>query len=196
MKKFKIDKTTLVALVLLGATAVYSLPQAGQSLSNAWFQIWEMLKVVPPIFLMIGLLDVWVPRETMIKMMGDKSGVIGILFAFLFGTFAAGPLVAAFPVAMIMLKKGARFANVMFFLTIWASAKLPILFFQSTTMGVEYTVVSNAVLILVYLIGSFVIEKSLSKDQLEDIYRRAGDFENQPAPPKNEGQLEPQLQEA
>ncbi|MDC7220792.1 MAG: permease [Spirochaetales bacterium] len=177
MKKIKLDKALIVSLVLLGATAIYSFPQAGQSLSNAWFQIWEMLKVVPPIFLMIGLLDVWIPRETMIKMMGDKSGALGIVLAFLFGTFSAGPLVAAFPVAIIMLKKGARFANVMFFLTIWASAKLPILVFQSTTMGLEFTVVSNVVLIGVYLIGSYVIEKSLGKKELEAIYRRAENFD-------------------
>lgn len=175
-KKFKVDKMTVAAILLLIGTAVYSTSQAVTALGNATFQFLEMLKIVPPIFLMIGLLDVWVPRETMIRMMGDKSGLIGVVIAFLFGTFAAGPLIAAFPVAMIMLKKGARFANVMFFLTIWASAKLPIIFFQTTTLGLEFTIVSNITLIIVYLIGSFVIEKTLSKKELEAIYRKAEDF--------------------
>ena len=35
----------------------------------------EMLLVIPPIFLLLGLLDVWVPRETMIKYMGEGSGI-------------------------------------------------------------------------------------------------------------------------
>ncbi|MBI9100118.1 MAG: hypothetical protein JEY91_16670, partial [Spirochaetaceae bacterium] len=91
-------------------------------------------------------------------------------------TFAAGPLIAAFPVAMIMLKKGARFANVMFFMTIWASTKLPIVFFQSTTLGLEYTVISNITLILVYLAGSFIIEKTLPEKELSGIYQRAENF--------------------
>lgn len=173
---FKLDKMTVAAILLLVGTAVYSTSQAVTALGNATFQFVEMLKVVPPIFLMIGLLDVWVPRETMIKMMGDKSGLIGVVIAFLFGTFAAGPLVAAFPVAMIMLKKGARFANVMFFLTIWASAKLPIIFFQTTTLGPEFTLYSNVTLILVYLLGSFLIEKSLSKKELAAIYEKAEAF--------------------
>jgi len=34
----------------------------------------EMLLVLPPIFIILGLLDVWVPRERMIKLMGDGSG--------------------------------------------------------------------------------------------------------------------------
>jgi uncharacterized membrane protein YraQ (UPF0718 family) len=129
-----------------------------------------MLKIVPPIFLMIGLLDIWVPRETMIKLMGEKSGPVGVLIAFFIGTMSAGPLIAAFPVAQIMLKKGARYANVLFFLTIWASAKLPILFFQATTLGVEYTIITNITLILVYLIGTYGIEKILSHEEKRQIY--------------------------
>ncbi len=169
----KIDKMTIFSVVLLIGTAIYSFTQAITAVGNATFQFVEMLKIVPPIFLMIGLLDVWVPRETMIKMMGDKSGIMGITIAFLFGTFAAGPLIAAFPVAIIMLKKGARFANVMFFITIWASAKLPIIFFQTTTLGLKYTIISNITLVSIYLLGSFLIEKSLPKNELKKIYLRA-----------------------
>ena len=174
----KLDKMTIASILLLIGTAIYSFTQAFAAVGNATFQFVEMLKIVPPVFLMIGLLDVWVPRETMIKMMGDKSGLIGVTIAFLFGTFAAGPLIAAFPVAMIMLKKGARFANVMFFLTIWASAKLPIIFFQTSTLGLEYTVISNVTLILIYLVGSFVIEKTLSKKELVKIYAKAENYNN------------------
>ena len=61
----------------------------------------EMLSVLPPIFILLGLLDVWVKRETMIKYMGDNSGIIGVLLAFFLGSAAAGPLYAAFPVAGI-----------------------------------------------------------------------------------------------
>jgi uncharacterized membrane protein YraQ (UPF0718 family) len=144
-----------------------------KALHSASFQFISMLKIVPPIFLLIGLLDVWVPRETMIKLMGDKSGVRGIAIAFFLGTMTAGPLVAAFPVATIMLKKGARYANVLFFLMIWASAKLPIVFFQATTLGLKYTVVTNITLIVVYLFGTAAIERILTKDERREIVRVA-----------------------
>jgi uncharacterized membrane protein YraQ (UPF0718 family) len=132
-----------------------------------------MLKIVPPIFLMIGLLDIWVPKETMIRFMGEKSGLVGIFIAFFIGAMSAGPLVAAFPVAQIMLKKGARYSNVLFFLSIWASAKLPILFFQATALGVKYTVVTNITLITVYLVGTLLIEKALSVQDKALIYSLA-----------------------
>jgi uncharacterized membrane protein YraQ (UPF0718 family) len=177
-KMFYISLILLIGLFLLdavgvkiGATVADEKASLGVSaLVSAWFQFVSMLKIVPPIFLMIGLLDIWVPRETMIKLMGEKSGPVGVLIAFFIGTMSAGPLIAAFPVAQVMLKKGARYANVLFFLTIWASAKLPILFFQATTLGVEYTIITNITLILVYLIGTYGIEKILSHEEKRQIY--------------------------
>lgn len=171
LKKILKNKTLIIGVLVLIILSIYDISLGINSVKSASFQILSMLKVVPPIFLLIGLLDVWVPRETMIKLMGEGSGALGILIAFLFGTFAAGPLVGAFPVAMIMLKKGARYANVIFFLMIWASAKLPILFYQSTTMGLRFTIVSNVTLIVVYLIGSLAIEKSYSKKELNALYK-------------------------
>jgi len=143
------------------------------ALSSASFQFISMLKIVPPIFLLIGLLDIWIPRETMIKLMGEKSGLLGILIAFIIGTMSAGPLVGAFPVAQIMLKKGARYSNVLFFLMIWASAKLPILFYQATTLGLKFTLVINITLIIVYLIGTKIVERLLKPHEKAHIYTLA-----------------------
>lgn len=170
MKNMLKNKTLMVGILLLIGMSIYNPVLGINSLKSASYQIISMLKIVPPIFLLIGLLDVWVPRETMIKLMGEGSGILGIVIAFLFGTFAAGPLVGAFPVAVIMLKKGARYANVIFFLMIWASAKLPILFYQSTTMGLKYTIISNITLVIVYLIGSLLIEKSYTRKEIDALY--------------------------
>ena len=65
----------------------------------------EMFLILPPIFVLLGLLDVWVPRETMIKYLGEESGVKGMLIAILIGSAAAGPLYGAFPVALVLMKK-------------------------------------------------------------------------------------------
>ena len=188
MEKLKIlaknNKTLIVSLALVAVLFILDLlgvvipGSDGRSLglsalNLSAFNFISMLKIVPPIFLMIGLLDVWVPRETMIRLMGEKSGIVGILIAFFLGTMTAGPLIAAFPVAMVMLKKGARYSNVLFFLMIWASSKLPILFFQATALGLKYTIVSNVTLVVVYLIGSIIVEKSLSKDDMAQIVLKA-----------------------
>ena len=66
----------------------------------------DMLSVLPPIFILIGLLDSWVKRETMVKYMGKGSGIVGILLGFFIGSAAAGPLNGHFPVAEDNIKKG------------------------------------------------------------------------------------------
>lgn len=180
-KVFYVSLIMLAALFILdvlginiGVSALDSDVSLGlTALSSASFQFISMLKIVPPIFLLIGLLDIWVPRETMIRLMGEKSGAVGIFIAFFIGTMSAGPLVGAFPVAQIMLKKGARYSNVLFFLMIWASAKLPILFFQATTLGLTYTLVTNVTLIVIYLVGTLIIEKMLSPQEKSQIYALA-----------------------
>ena len=46
------------------------------------FQAETMLLVIPPIFVLLGLLDVWVPREQMMRFMGPGSGARGAFLRF------------------------------------------------------------------------------------------------------------------
>ncbi len=97
-------------LVLSGASIALTLlaPDIGwTALSITKENTLEMLSFLPPIFILLGLLDVWIDRETMMKYMGNGSGMRGGLLAFILGSAAAGPLYAAFPMAGVLLKKGA-----------------------------------------------------------------------------------------
>ena len=182
MKKFSISemfismlksKMFIFVAILYVIAAVIKFEFFTEAIVLSASQLSQALMIIPVIFILIGLIDVWVDRETMIKYMGDKSGVVGVLVAFMFGTLAAGPLVGAFPLAYIMLKKGARYANVLFFLTIWSSAKVPIILFQVQSMGLAFTVVSNITLISIFLIGSFAVEFLLGKKEIEKIITMA-----------------------
>jgi len=110
----------------------------GKALTITWDCTWSMLSFLPPIFVLLGLLDAWVDRETMMKYMGDDSGFLGMLLAFLMGSAAAGPLYAAFPVAGIMIKKGARLVNVYIFIGAWATTKIPLLTFETAAFGFRF----------------------------------------------------------
>jgi uncharacterized membrane protein YraQ (UPF0718 family) len=59
----------------------------------------------------------------MIKYMGPQSGIKGTLIAFLLGSFAAGPLYGAFPLAAVLMKKGAGFMNILIFIGAWRQRK-------------------------------------------------------------------------
>ena len=128
-----------LTLLLLNALLLALEPAAGRaSLAITRDNLVEMASFLPPIFVLLGLLDVWVERETMMKYMGDNSGVKGMLLAFLLGSAAAGPLYAAFPLAGVMMKKGARMLNVFIFIGAWSTTKIPLIMFESATLGVPF----------------------------------------------------------
>lgn len=155
--------------------AVYGLyPSVGQkSIEITWSNTVEMLSVIPPIFILLGLLDVWVQRDTMIKLMGEESGIIGILIAFFLGSAAAGPLYAAFPIAGVLLKKGSKFSNVLIFIGAWSTTKIPMLLFEATSMGWKFMMTRFVIDIPGIMLIAYVTEKLLNDKEKKYIYDSA-----------------------
>ncbi|TFG45561.1 MAG: permease, partial [Dehalococcoidia bacterium] len=65
-----------------------------------------MLSFLPFLFIIVGLFDVWVPKERIQKHIGQESGIKGIALVVLLAMLQAGPLYGAFPIAYILYKKG------------------------------------------------------------------------------------------
>jgi uncharacterized membrane protein YraQ (UPF0718 family) len=143
------------------------------SLRITWSNTIEMLSVVPPIFILLGLLDVWVKRETMIKYMGENSGWLGSALAFLLGSAAAGPLYAAFPVALVLLQKGSKLSNVFVFLGAWSTTKIPMLLFEASAMGINFMLIRFLIDIPGILIIAWITERLLKDAEKADIYQNA-----------------------
>ena len=119
----------------------------------------QMLAILPPIFLLIGLLDVWVPREKFMRFMGESSGVTGIALSILLGAAAAGPLYAAFPLAAIMTKKGVKFRNILIFLGAWSTMKIPMLLFEISSLGREFALTRYFLSLIGILLMAFLIDR-------------------------------------
>jgi len=129
-----------------------------------------MLVIVPPIFLLLGLFDIWVPRETIIKLMGEKSGLLGISLALLLGSFSAGPLYAAFPVAAVLINKGCKFSNILLFVGAWATTKIPMLLFEAGSMGWQFMLTRLVINIPGIIIMAYLVEMMISYKEKELIY--------------------------
>lgn len=172
LKRYKL----FIALAVINILIIVAFPVIGQrSVKITWSNTLEMLSVIPPIFILLGLLDVWVQRETMIKFMGEKSGIIGIAIAFLLGSAAAGPLYAAFPVAGVLLKKGSKFSNVLIFIGAWSTTKIPMLLFETSAMGWKFMLTRFLADIPGIAVIAYATEKLLSKKEKLGIYEKAKD---------------------
>jgi uncharacterized membrane protein YraQ (UPF0718 family) len=140
-KRIKWDLLALVA----SAVALYGLslafPDKGErALEVSWEFFKEMAFILPAVMIVMGLFGVWVEREVVVKYLGKGSGIPGLFLAILLGTLPTGPLYVAFPLAGMLLKKGARAANVMLFISAWACIKLPQELMELQFLGWRFTV--------------------------------------------------------
>ncbi len=166
-------RAALVALAILAAFMIVFpelAPKAGDSLLT---QAKTMLLVIPPIFLLLGLLDVWVPRERMMKYMGPGSGILGPVLAFFLGSAAAGPLYGAFPVATVLMKKGASFTNILIFIGAWSTTKVPMLLFEMNALGRRFALSRLAIDIVGIVLIAFALKAVLPKSEVESLYANA-----------------------
>lgn len=141
------------------AIAMKTVQLTGQS-------ILDMLFLLPPVFILVGLLDQWVKKELLIRYMGEKSGIYGVFFTLLLATIAAGPLYIAFPIAVLLLKKGASVRYIVFFLGAWSTVKLPVLVYEFTSFGPKFTLIHICFGLVFYYLTGILFEKFYSKQKL------------------------------
>lgn len=141
------------------------------SLKNSSYYIKEMLIVMPIIFIVITLLDVWVPKDVIIKRLGEDSGKKGILLSFILGSISAGPIYAAFPMGKALLKKGASVSNLVIIISSWAVIKVPLLANEIKFIGLNFMIIRWILTVISILVMAKIIS---SKINFQDI----GETEN------------------
>jgi uncharacterized membrane protein YraQ (UPF0718 family) len=171
MKAFIKRYRVFLLLALANLVVGVAMPEIGlKSLNLTKQNLIEMLSVIPPIFVLLGLLDVWVDRQPMIRYTGKGSGIKGGLIAFLLGSAAAGPRYAAFPVAGVMLKKGSSLMNVFIFIGAWSTTKIPMLTFEAASLGLAFTLTRLALSIIGIMAIAAITQMSLNDAQQRDVY--------------------------
>lgn len=174
MKKLLIRYRAFILLLIINVGILIFYPATGlKSITITWNNTLEMLSVLPPIFVLLGLLDVWVERETMIKLMGENSGWMGVAIAFFLGSAAAGPLYAAFPLAGVLLKKGSKFSNVLIFIGAWSTTKIPMLLFETSSLGWKFTLTRFLINLPGIAVIAFITEKIMTEKDKRQVYENA-----------------------
>lgn len=167
MKESEIWRYKYVIIILILDVLFFGFkPVIGQQIiDNTIVNFKSMLSVLPPIFLLLGLLDVWVPRETIIKYLGEGSGVLGVSLSIFLGSAAAGPLYVAFPIAMLMINKGAKFSNVMVFLGAWGTLKIPVVLFEIASLGWYFALIRWIINVPGIVVMAWFIDKLVTQQE-------------------------------
>jgi uncharacterized membrane protein YraQ (UPF0718 family) len=170
LKRYRVFLIVILAMFFL---TLFNKQLGFKALTITGNSIKEMLLIIPPVFILLGLLDVWVPRETMIKYMGEGSGIKGVILAILIGSAAAGPLYGAFPVAAVFMKKGVKFMNVLIFIGAWSTTKIPMFLFEMASLGSRFAISRLLVDIPGIIIIAYILSKMVSKKEVEELYEKA-----------------------
>lgn len=170
MKKwYKEYKFEILIIIAFAVFAVFSYDvhyQPGISITedNFWPFIKEMIFVLPVMFILVGLFDVWVSKERVQKHIGTSSGIKGILLIMLLAFLQAGPLYAAFPVAYILWKKGTSARNIFIYLSAVSIAKIPMLAFEIGFLGIRFSLLRILISIPVFIIVGMMMGAYFTKN--------------------------------
>lgn len=133
----------------------------------------EMVLLVPCIFLLIGLLDVWIPQQWIQKHVGEESGFRGAVLVVLLAMFQGVPLYGAIATAHLLWKKGCSLRNVFMYLGAYSTLKVPMLLFEVSFLGWKFTLVRSAVALPVFILiaeimAAYARRAGLQLKQFED----------------------------
>ncbi|MDR1773759.1 MAG: permease [Clostridioides sp.] len=170
MKIAKRYKFFLISLIILCIIAIFDFNIGAKSMISAKQSMLQMLSVLPPVMLILGLIDAWVPREILMKYMGDNSGVMGVIIAMLIGSVAAGPMYAAFPFTSVLIKKGVRFSNIIIFMNAWCVTKISTLLFEFSALGYKFTIARLIIDLPAVIIMGYIVEKIVGKEEIKKLY--------------------------
>jgi len=121
----------------------------------------EMLKILPCAFILIGLFEIWIKKETIEKHLGEKSGIKGYFWGILLAGTIVGGLYVAFPVAYSLYSKGAKLSVIFTYIGASAICRIPMTIFEASFLGIKFTAIRLFVAIPLIIVSSILLGEYL-----------------------------------
>ena len=169
LKKAKDNAFLIVVAVAYTLIFVIKPDMGVTSIKNSAYYIKEMFMIMPVIFVLTALLDTWVAKEKSTKYLGKESKIKGIILSFVLGSISAGPIYAAFPMCVMLHKKGASVRNLVIILSSWAVIKVPMLLNEAKFLGMKFMAIRWVLTVIAIVVFSWIAAK-IVKD--EDIVQK------------------------
>ncbi len=123
----------------------------------------EMLKILPCAFILIGVFEVWVKKEKIEKHLGKSSGFMAYIWMILLAGTTVGGLYVAFPVAHSLYKKGAKLGAIFTYIAASGICRVPMTLFEASFMGIKFSVIRLIVSIPLVILTSMIMGNYLEK---------------------------------
>lgn len=107
---------------------------------------------------LVGLVQIWISRDTVARLLGREGGVKALLIAAACGTLLIGPPYVIFPLLMSIRQQGARWAVVAIVLAAYA-VKLPMIPLEVGFLGWPFSLGRSFLTILFAIPTGLLIER-------------------------------------
>jgi len=165
----------------------------------------EMAGILPAMFILVGLFEVWVPRASIERFFGREAGWKAVPWLIVLATLQAGPLYGAFPVAIGLARKGCSARNVFIYLGAFSSLKIPLLAFEVGFLGWQFSLARVLISLPAFIFVGVLVDRLVpgwtppefpasggpGQDQKPDLKGRRGLEENQLYDPSQRNGVKP-----
>jgi len=167
MKKILKISLIVIYFLFIGISSIFHF-ESGETIGKNFLTFaLSMLKIVPVAFILIGLFEVWIKRETIEKHLGEKSSWIGFFWAIVLSSTTAGGLYVAFPIAAVLYKKGAKLSIIFTYLGAVSVCRIPMTIFEASFLGIKFTLVRLLVSLPLIIISSIIMGRFLTNTRFE-----------------------------
>lgn len=126
---------------------------------DGWIQLQPLLMRLPPALLAGVFLAALIPEQQMVAVLGDASGMRGILLATLIGGVMPGGPMIVFPVALALIDAGIGVAQMITLITAWSVLAFHrVLVFEAPMMGWRFVVLRTLACLPVPLAAGLLTE--------------------------------------
>ncbi len=106
-----------IAVILLLVSFAKDRTKTKKAVKKGWMAFIKILPVLVPLFLIVGILLSIITPDLIRQVLGEESGILGVLIGMLVGSVAFMPPFVTFPLGAELLENGAGYPQVAAFVT-------------------------------------------------------------------------------
>lgn len=128
----------------------------------------QTIEIIAAVFVLIGLLQVWVPPKAVARLFGKEGGWKGLLLASTIPVMIGGSLFTMLPLMQALREKGARIAVIGAFITAWGG-KLPLLPLEMHFLGWQFAALRLGLIVPTAVCLGLVLEAIVERKVREHV---------------------------
>lgn len=141
--------------------------RAWQALAIGAATFGSVLPLIIAVFGLVGILQAWISRDLIVRLLGRGSGIKGLLIAALCGTLLIGPAYIIFPLLMSLQRQGARWAVIVIVLSSYA-VKLQMIPIEVGFLGWPFSLGRSLLTVALAIPAGLLIEAMMPKGTEKD----------------------------